>query len=142
MLLEKNGRASSSKRTKHINIRHFFITDRIAKGEVSIKWCPTGDMIGDYMTKPLQGASFRKFRDQIMGTVKAQDPGPGKAKPDEAKPNTHGASKPSKDKQTIKLVPPVKKSKGRNHRSVLDGGEKRVNKDGRKTANRGKTGVS
>jgi hypothetical protein len=27
-LLEKNGKASSSKRTKHINIRYFFITDR------------------------------------------------------------------------------------------------------------------
>jgi hypothetical protein len=27
ILLEKNGKASSSKRTKHINIRCFFITD-------------------------------------------------------------------------------------------------------------------
>jgi hypothetical protein len=27
-LLEKNGKASSSKRTKHINIRYLFITDR------------------------------------------------------------------------------------------------------------------
>jgi len=30
MLLEKNGKALSSKRTKHINIRYFFITDRIS----------------------------------------------------------------------------------------------------------------
>ena len=36
ILLEKNGKASSGKRTKHINIRYFFITDRIAKGEVSV----------------------------------------------------------------------------------------------------------
>ncbi len=34
MLLERNGKASSSRRTKHINVRYFFITDRIAKGEV------------------------------------------------------------------------------------------------------------
>ena len=27
--LEKNGRRSSSKRTRHINIRYYFITDRI-----------------------------------------------------------------------------------------------------------------
>jgi hypothetical protein len=67
ILLEKNGKASSSKHTKHINIRYFFITDRVNKGDVSSVWCPTGDMIGDYMTKPLQqGALFRKFRDQIM----------------------------------------------------------------------------
>jgi hypothetical protein len=62
ILLEKNGKASSSKRTKHISIRYFFITDRVKKGDVSLAWCPTGDMIGDYMTKPLQGALFRKFR--------------------------------------------------------------------------------
>jgi hypothetical protein len=35
-------------------------------------------MIGDYATKPLQGALFRKFRDQIMGVTPAKDPGPGK----------------------------------------------------------------
>ncbi len=85
ILLEKNGKASSSKRTKHINIRCFFITDRVSQGEVSIAWCPTGDMIGDYATKPLQGALFRKFRDQIMGVTSIQDPGPGKVKPVSAK---------------------------------------------------------
>jgi hypothetical protein len=31
ILLEKNGKASSSKRTKHINIQYFFITDRVRK---------------------------------------------------------------------------------------------------------------
>jgi hypothetical protein len=30
-LLEKNGNTSSSMRTKHINIRYFFITDRVSK---------------------------------------------------------------------------------------------------------------
>jgi hypothetical protein len=58
ILLEKNGKASSSKRTKHINIWYFFITDRLSKEEVSLVWCPTGDMIGDYATKPLQGGSI------------------------------------------------------------------------------------
>jgi len=61
MLLEKNGKASSSKRMKHINVRYFFVTDRIAKGDLRVEWCPTAEMIGDYMTKPLQGAQFRKF---------------------------------------------------------------------------------
>ena len=78
MLLEKNGKASSSKRTKHISIRYFFITDRIEKGEVSLKWCPTGDMTGDYASKPLQGALFKDFRDQMMGATSAKDPGEGK----------------------------------------------------------------
>jgi hypothetical protein len=37
MLLEKNGRASSSKRTKHINAPYYFVTDRIAKGELKVQ---------------------------------------------------------------------------------------------------------
>jgi hypothetical protein len=71
---ENNGKALSSKRTKHINIRYFFITDRVSKEEVLALWCPTRDMIGDYATKPLHWALFRKFRDQIMGVTPAQDP--------------------------------------------------------------------
>jgi hypothetical protein len=77
IIFEKNGKASSSMRTKHINIQYFFITDRVKK-EVSVVWCPTGDMIGDFATNPLQGTLFRKFRDQIMGVVSAQNPGTGK----------------------------------------------------------------
>jgi hypothetical protein len=69
ILLEKNGRASSGKRTKHINTRFFFITDRIGKKEVTVKWCPTEDMTADFWTKPLQGASFRRMRDLIMGVT-------------------------------------------------------------------------
>ena len=67
ILLEKNGKMSSSKRTKHINVRYYFVTDRITKGELKVQWCPTNDMIADYMTKPLQGKLFRRFRDIIMG---------------------------------------------------------------------------
>jgi hypothetical protein len=66
MLLAKNGRGSSSKRTRHINIRYFFVTDRIKSNEVSIEYCPTGEMDADFLTKPLQGSAFRKFRNRIM----------------------------------------------------------------------------
>jgi hypothetical protein len=78
IVLEKKGKASSSKRTKHINIRYLVITDRVSKEEVSVVWCPIGDMIGDHATKPLQGALFQKFRDQLMGVTPARDPGPGR----------------------------------------------------------------
>jgi hypothetical protein len=66
ILLENNGRASSSKRTRHLNIRYFFVTDRVAAKEVAIQYCPTSAMIADFFTKPLQGTMFRKFRTQIM----------------------------------------------------------------------------
>ena len=57
--------------TKHINIRYFFCTDRIKKGKLSVKYCPTLDMIADYFTKPLQGSLFRKLRDLVMGIIPA-----------------------------------------------------------------------
>jgi hypothetical protein len=66
MLLENNGRGSSSQRTRHINIRYFFVTDRIKAKEVSVEYCPTGEMNGDFFTKPLQGSPYRKFRNRVM----------------------------------------------------------------------------
>ena len=66
ILLENNGRASISRRTKHLNIRYFSITDRIKKGELKIEYCPTDDMVADFFTKPLQGKKFIQFRKIIM----------------------------------------------------------------------------
>jgi hypothetical protein len=66
ILLEKHGRASSSKRTRHINARYFFVTDQIAAHEVSVQYCPMGEMIVDFFTKPVQGTLFQKFRNFIM----------------------------------------------------------------------------
>ncbi|KAG7345606.1 reverse transcriptase RNA-dependent DNA polymerase [Nitzschia inconspicua] len=66
ILLEKNGRQSSTKRTRHLNVRFFFVTDNVNQGRLSIEYCPTGDMIADYFTKPLQGPPFRKMLKQIL----------------------------------------------------------------------------
>jgi hypothetical protein len=71
MLLENNGTASSGKRTRHINIRYYFVKDRIDKGELRVEYCPTENMLADMFTKPLQGALFRKFRDQLLNIVTA-----------------------------------------------------------------------
>jgi hypothetical protein len=67
ILLENNGRASSNKRTKHINVRYFFIRDQINSGEITVEHCPATEMLTDHFTKPLQGAMFRKFRAKIQG---------------------------------------------------------------------------
>ena len=66
MLLEKNGKASSGRRTRHINIRYFFVTDQIKKGELGVEYCPTEEMLADFFTKPLQGSTFKKLRQRIM----------------------------------------------------------------------------
>ena len=71
-LLEKNGKASSSKRTRHLNIRYFFITDRIHAKEVKVAYCPTNEMLADLFTKPLQGALFRRLRNNITNIQEVQ----------------------------------------------------------------------
>ena len=67
ILLEENGKKSSSKRTRALNIRCFFLADQVEKGNLQISHCPTGEMVGDFMTKPLQGEKFQQFRRAIMG---------------------------------------------------------------------------
>jgi hypothetical protein len=60
--LEKNGRISSSKRTKHIKAKYFLIKDYYDAGEIDVKFCPTDEMWADILTKPLQGQKFRDMR--------------------------------------------------------------------------------
>ena len=67
MLMEKNGRNSCTGNSRHINVRYFFVKDRIDKGEVRVQYCPTGLMLADYYTKPLMGAKFQEFRNYVMG---------------------------------------------------------------------------
>ena len=69
ILLVNNGKASCGKRMQHMNICFFNITNRVEKKEAKIMWVPREDMIADYLTKTLQGAEFRRFRDLIMGSV-------------------------------------------------------------------------
>ena len=72
-LLAVNGKKSSSKRTHHINIRFFFVTDAIAKGESEVKWISRDYMLADYFTKAQQGSEFRVMRDFIMGVNPFED---------------------------------------------------------------------
>ena len=57
---------SISKRTKHIRVRYYFIKDHISTGGIVVKHCPTGEILADHFTKPLQGTFFRKFRAEIQ----------------------------------------------------------------------------
>jgi hypothetical protein len=44
--------------------------DRIKSQEMKVEYCPTGEMLGDLFTKPLQGSLFQKFCDAIMNVKK------------------------------------------------------------------------
>lgn len=63
--LVKKGKAMSSA-TRHINIRFFFVKENVGSDVVRIEHISTGDMIADMLTKPLQGAVFRRLRQLLL----------------------------------------------------------------------------
>lgn len=67
MKMERNGRNSCTGNSRHVNIRYFWVKDRIDKGEFELKYCATDRMLADFYTKALQGSTFKKFWYVIMG---------------------------------------------------------------------------
>jgi hypothetical protein len=51
MQLEVNGSFSSSKCTKHIKCRYFFIHNKIKDGDLTVQYCPTEIMWADVLTR-------------------------------------------------------------------------------------------
>ena len=62
---------SSTKRTKHINVRYYFVKSRIDAGEVIVQWYSGDKLVGDFFSKPLSGSKFLRFRRKIMNHKKA-----------------------------------------------------------------------
>jgi hypothetical protein len=70
MIIAAKGK-SNSPRCRHINIRYYFVKDKIATGEVKLTHTRTNDLIADFFTKPLQGELFRSHRDKIMNVKRS-----------------------------------------------------------------------
>ena len=66
-LLETNGKRSTRNRTRAINIHYLFLTDQVHKSNFTVEYCPNTQTIDGFMSKPLQGKLFHKFRKMIMG---------------------------------------------------------------------------
>lgn len=62
ILLENNGKLSSSKRKLHVNVHYYFAKDCIERKELRIEFLGTDGTRADYYAKPLQGSKFFKFR--------------------------------------------------------------------------------
>ena len=45
--------STTTKRTKHIDIRHHFVRDAVAAGDMDVQWLPSKEMPADFLTKPL-----------------------------------------------------------------------------------------
>ena len=50
-----------------MDIRYFWIKNRLQKHDIKVEYCATEAMLADFFSKPLQGALFNKLRDVVMG---------------------------------------------------------------------------
>mmetsp|Transcript_13911 Transcript_13911/g.26194 ORF Transcript_13911/g.26194 Transcript_13911/m.26194 type:complete len:735 (+) Transcript_13911:3-2207(+) len=67
MKIEVNGSRSCSRRSRHIDMRYFFIKDRLNSEGIDVVYCPTEFMVADFFTKPLQGKLFHYLKAIVMG---------------------------------------------------------------------------
>lgn len=71
-------------RSKHIDIAHHFVRDRVSRGDLAVRYVGTGEMVADVLTKALPGALLARCREGL-GMAEVQEEGPqGDAGGDEA----------------------------------------------------------
>ena len=49
MKIEMNSRTLCTGNSRHVNIRYFFVNDRVDKGKVDITYCPPGYMLANIL---------------------------------------------------------------------------------------------
>ena len=69
MKLEMNGKMSGGKRTRHFDIKLFYVINLVERKEVTIEYCPTDEIKADFFTKPLVGNKFGKEKRKIMNNT-------------------------------------------------------------------------
>ena len=52
-------------RTKHIDIRHHFLRDHEAKGDISLQGVRSEEQLADILTKPLDESTFVRLRNEL-----------------------------------------------------------------------------
>ena len=55
----------SHSRAKHINIRHYFIQERIQRDEIAFQYISTKDMLANIFVKSLPREMFVKFQTKL-----------------------------------------------------------------------------
>ena len=54
-------------KSKHIEIRYFYIRDMVQKGDIKLQHVSTDDKVANVMTKPLSRVKFEYFHDKLGG---------------------------------------------------------------------------
>jgi hypothetical protein len=61
ILLETNFKKSSEKQTRALNIRYFFISNQVEKGNAQIEHCGTNNMVRDILQSLCKARSSKDF---------------------------------------------------------------------------------
>ena len=64
---------TSVSRTKHISMKYFFIQELVEKGQISLEYIRTDQMLADILTKPLGKSAFCKLRRSLLYSEVRQD---------------------------------------------------------------------
>ena len=56
-------------RTKHVEIHHHFVREKIEEGKIDLVFCGTQDMVADNLTKGLTREKHCRFK-EMMGIIK------------------------------------------------------------------------
>ena len=51
-------------KSKHIEIRYFYIRDMVQKGDIKLQYASTDEQVDDVLTKPLSQVKFEYFHDK------------------------------------------------------------------------------
>jgi hypothetical protein len=58
-----------SEKTKHIDMKYYFVKEHMQLGTIKLRYLPTGDMVAYMMTKPLHGPALVKHKSAILGAT-------------------------------------------------------------------------
>jgi hypothetical protein len=66
ILLANQQNGSTLSKTKHIQVRFYYIRELIQQRQINIIYLPTHEMIADILTKPIVGKLFKMLRNKIL----------------------------------------------------------------------------
>lgn len=57
--------AKNSKRARHYNVKMFYLSELVAKGEIVLKYVPSDSQLADILTKSLDVTKFKRFCEKL-----------------------------------------------------------------------------
>ena len=71
IMLSESGRGSF-RRSKHIDVRYFYVYDLVKDGKLTLQWLGTKDLPADLLTKPKRGSSFDHLLFLLIGWARGR----------------------------------------------------------------------